>query len=171
MKIISLIGFSGSGKTYFIINAVKLLKLQLDYEVSCIKNVDQHNIDKEGKDSFEFTKAGATYSIIKNQFNEHAFFFKSKLDIKEIIEWISKGPLKVDLIFIEGFRNLNYPTVLCVKNFKEIDQQLSENVRMISGVFLSKNQKHKEYKGIPIKSIRENFNEFLEIFDIPKKNV
>jgi molybdopterin-guanine dinucleotide biosynthesis protein MobB len=168
MKIINLLGFSGSGKTTFIIRAIQLLQTHLNYNIACIKNVRQHKIDIEGKDSFEFTKAGAKYSIIKNQFNEHAFFIKSELEIQAIIEWIKKGPLEVDLIFIEGFRNLDYPTVLCVKDSKEIEQQLSDKVKMISGILSSKDQTLKEYNGIPLRDLNTDFNDFLKIFEISK---
>ncbi|NHJ24618.1 MAG: hypothetical protein EAX89_08585 [Candidatus Lokiarchaeota archaeon] len=166
MKIINLIGFSGSGKTSFIINAIKLLRTNLNYEIACIKNVHQHKIDEEGKDSFEFTKAGARYSVIKNQFNEHAFYIKSKLDVKTIIEWIKKGPSRVDLIFLEGFRDIDYPTVLCVRDYKEIEHQLSDKVKMISWILPSKDQSPKEYNGIPLMDISKNFNDFLKIFEI-----
>ena len=51
IKIIDVIGYSGSGKTYFIMTAVNYIKKQLNYNVSVIKNVKHHQIDKEGKDS------------------------------------------------------------------------------------------------------------------------
>ncbi|MHA2399095.1 MAG: GTP-binding protein, partial [Promethearchaeota archaeon] len=39
IKIIDIIGYSGSGKTYFIMNAIKLIKKQLSYNMAVIKNV------------------------------------------------------------------------------------------------------------------------------------
>ena len=46
-----MIGYSGSGKTSFIVNAIKLLKINFSYSVVVIKNVKHHSIDKKGKDS------------------------------------------------------------------------------------------------------------------------
>lgn len=169
MNIISLIGFSGSGKTQLIVQAIELLQANLNFKIACIKNVHQHDVDVKGKDSFKFMRAGATYSIIKNQLNEHAIFVKHDFKIHEIIDWISKGPLKLDLIFIEGFRKLSFPTVLCVKEYNEIAEQLSDKVRMISGVLTSKSNYPNEYKGIPIRNLKNAFTEFLNIFDISNK--
>ena len=72
IKIIDIIGYSGSGKTYFIMNAIKLIRKQLNYNVAVIKNVKHHQIDKKGKDSYIFTESGASYSAIKNNQNVHS---------------------------------------------------------------------------------------------------
>ena len=169
MNIISLIGFSGSGKTHFIVQAIELLRANLNFKIACIKNVHQHDVDVKGKDSFKFMRAGATYSIIKNQHNELAIFLRHDFEIHEVIDWISKGPLKLDLIFIEGFRKLSFPTILCVKEYNEIAEQLSDKVRMISGVLTSKSNYPNEYKGIPIRNLKNAFTEFLNTFDISDK--
>lgn len=163
-KIISLIGFSGSGKTYFITRAIQLLKSELNFNVACIKNVHQHRIDEEGKDSKLFTEAGASYSIIKNQFNEHAIFIKKDIKIKTIIEWLRKAPIKIDLLFIEGFRKINYPTILCVKKSDEINPQINPNVKMISGIINS--NEYEEIEELPLVNIETDFQKFLKLFDI-----
>ena len=56
MIIISVIGYSGSGKTHFIQKAIKRLKTEFNFEVVVIKNVHQHKIDEEGKDSYKFSE-------------------------------------------------------------------------------------------------------------------
>ena len=163
-----MIGYSGSGKTHFILNAIKLLKKNLNYEVAIVKNIHEHQIDKEDKDSFKYGEAGAQFSITKNVKNETTIFLRKEISIKELLEWIRSGPYKIDLIFIEGFRNLNYPTVLCLKNFEEIKPQLTENVRMISGLICSQNALKNEKIDInlPIIDIQKEFKKFLKIFNI-----
>ncbi|MFW9898815.1 MAG: molybdopterin-guanine dinucleotide biosynthesis protein B [Candidatus Thorarchaeota archaeon] len=163
-----MIGYSGSGKTHFILNAIKLLKKNLNYEVAIVKNIHEHQIDKEDKDSFKYGEAGAQFSITKNVKNETTIFLRKEISIKELLEWITSGPYKIDLIFIEGFRNLNYPTVLCLKNFEEIKPQLTKNVRMISGLICSQNaRKNKKIdKNLPIIDIQKEFEKFLKIFNI-----
>ncbi|TFG17052.1 MAG: molybdopterin-guanine dinucleotide biosynthesis protein MobB, partial [Promethearchaeota archaeon] len=52
MNIISVIGYSGTGKTHFILNALDLLKKVKNYNGAVIKNIHEHQIDKEGKDSY-----------------------------------------------------------------------------------------------------------------------
>jgi len=166
MIIISVIGYSGRGKTHFIQKTIIRLKTELNFEVVVIKNIHQHQIDEEGKDSHIFTEAGAVYSIIKNKFNENAIFFKKKINIEELIRWIIKGPFKVDLIFIEGFRNLSYPTILCVKELSEIKPQLNENVKVISGLITTSKLSQKSNIKLPIVDAKENFESFLKIFEI-----
>ncbi len=166
MIIISVIGYSGSGKTHFIQKMIRRLKTELNFEVVVIKNIHQHQIDEKGKDSYIFTEAGAVYSIIKNKLDENAIFLKKKINIEELIRWVIKGPFKVDIIFTEGFRNLAYPTVLCVKELSEIKPQLNENVKVISGqIATSKLNQKKEIK-LPIVGAEESLENFLKIFEI-----
>jgi molybdopterin-guanine dinucleotide biosynthesis protein MobB len=166
MIIISVIGYSGSGKTHFIQKAIRRFKSELNFEVVVIKNVHQHKIDEEGKDSYKFSKAGAVYSIIKNKLNENAIFLKKKINIEELIRWIIKGPIKVEIIFTEGFRNLSYPTILCVKKISEIKPQLNENVKVISGLITTSKLSQKSEIKLPIIDAEENFERFLKIFEI-----
>jgi molybdopterin-guanine dinucleotide biosynthesis protein B len=166
LKIISLFGYSGSGKTYFITRAIKKLKQEFNIKVAVIKNIHQHRIDEKGKDSYLFSQAGAQYSIIKNEFEENAIFFKNEVKIDELIKWIESGPLKVDLIFTEGFRQLPYPAILCVKEFSEIEQQLSSNVKMISGFIVNDVSIFIDKSNIPIVDINKDFRRFLKIFNI-----
>jgi molybdopterin-guanine dinucleotide biosynthesis protein B len=166
MIIISVIGYSGSGKTYFIQKAIRKLKTELNFEVVVIKNIHQHQIDEEGKDSYIFTEAGAILSIIKNKLNENAIFFKKKINIEELIRWVIKGPFKVDILFTEGFRDLSFPTILCVKELSDVKPQLNENVKAISGLIATSKLNQKSEIKLPIVDAEENFKTFLKIFEI-----
>lgn len=163
-----MIGYSGSGKTHFILNAIKLLKKNLNYEVAVVKNIHEHQIDEENKDSFKYGEAGAKFSITKNVNNETTIFLKNRISIERLLEWIANGPYKIDLVFIEGFRNLNYPTILCLKNFEELTPQLTSNVKIISGLICSKNNYKKEEINLdtPILDIQRDFKRFLIVFNI-----
>ena len=134
MKIISVIGYSGSGKTYLIEKAIRKLKFELNLEVGVIKYIHEHQIDEEGKDSFRFSKSGAIFSIIKNKVDESAIFLKKGINFEDLLIWLKKGPFTLDVIFFESFRNLSYPTILCVENISQIGTQINENVRIISGL-------------------------------------
>ncbi len=165
-SVISVIGYSGSGKTHFILNAIKLLKKNLNKEVSVIKFIHEHQIDKVGKDSYKYSEVGASYSVLKNIDNETTIFLKKNADITSIIEWLRNGPYKTDFIFTEGFRELNYPTVLCIKNVDDVESQLTKNVKMISGSIYLMKDYEKYYLDLPIINIEKDFKRFLEIFNI-----
>ena len=167
IKIIDVIGYSGSGKTHLITNAIKLFKKQLNYNVVVIKNVKHHQIDKEGKDSHKFTESGAIYSIIKNNTNDVGIFLKKKEDnFEEIYDWLQKGPSNVDLLLTEGFRHMNNPTILCVSKVDDIESQINENVKLISGIICSSILNIESFTEIPILDLEKEFQRFLEIFKI-----
>jgi molybdopterin-guanine dinucleotide biosynthesis protein MobB len=167
IKIFDVIGYSGSGKTYFIMNAINLLKQKLDLNVTVIKNVKHHGIDKKGKDSRIFTESGASYSIIQNLNKEMAIFLNAQdINFDELIKWLDQGPYKNNVIFTEGFRNLNNPTILCISNIDEIEPQLTDNVKMISGIICRKREITKITLDIPLINIEEDFQKFLKIFNI-----
>lgn len=166
LKIISLIGRSGSGKTNLIINAIKRLRKELHYNIAVIKNIHEHQIDEEGKDSYRYIEAGANYAITKNIYNETTLFVKKEINFSQLINWISSGPFKIDLIFTEGFRTLNHPTILCVKEFNEIESQLTKNVKMISGLITKEDISNITEFKLPIIDIEKDFVKFLNIFDI-----
>jgi molybdopterin-guanine dinucleotide biosynthesis protein MobB len=167
LKVISFFGYSGSGKTYFIENAIEKLKSKFPLDIGVIKNVHNHPVDSDGKDSQRYVKAGADLSIIRNKFNNIAFFFKREMNDVAFINWIIEGPFELDLLFIEGFRYLPYPSILCVKETKDIQAQLSQNVRMISGRITVLNKQIDNYSGIPIIDIDKKFEDFTKIFDLP----
>ncbi|MFW9865695.1 MAG: molybdopterin-guanine dinucleotide biosynthesis protein B [Candidatus Thorarchaeota archaeon] len=167
IKIIDVIGYSGSGKTYFISTAIKYLKKELNLNISVIKNVKHHRIDDQGKDSYNFTKAGASYSIIKNEDNEAAIFVNiNNLNFNRIIEWLQKGPYELDLVFTEGFRNFKHPTILCVNKLEEIKPQLNKYVKMVSGMICQNQIDSDNFTELPIVNIETSFRQFLEIFKI-----
>lgn len=99
-KIIRFIGFSGSGKTTLIEKIVSKLVLN-GFKVATVKH-DVHglDIDKENKDSYRYSKAGASESIVSS--NELTVFKIHKfLSLGDIISKIGE----VDLIIIEGYSN------------------------------------------------------------------
>ncbi|MFW9897239.1 MAG: molybdopterin-guanine dinucleotide biosynthesis protein B [Candidatus Thorarchaeota archaeon] len=167
IKIIDVMGYSGSGKTHFIAKAISMLKKHLNYNIAVIKNVKHHQIDQEGKDSSRFSTAGASYSIITNNNNDIGVFLKIKENkFKELIDWLQNGPYHIDLLITEGFRNLHNPTLLCVKNIEEIEPQLNENIKMISGLICSDEKYCDIFSYPPILDLDKNFHKFLEIFNI-----
>jgi molybdopterin-guanine dinucleotide biosynthesis protein MobB len=168
MHIIDVIGYSGSGKTSFITKAINLIKKNLNCNVTVIKNVKHHPVDEGGKDSYRFTEIGANYSVIQNINHDTAIFIKNYDEkLEKLLKWLNNGPFELDVIFTEGFRNLNNPTVLCISNFNEIEEQLTENVKMISGILSSRDLQTIETDlGLPVVDIEREFSTFLKLFDI-----
>jgi len=142
------------------------LKFELNFEVSVIKYIHEHRIDEKGKDSFRFSESGAVFSIIKNKLGESAIFLKKDFNLEELITWLDQSPFNMEIIFFESFRNLPYPTILCVEDFKDVKEQLSENVKMISGLITKNTFAQNEELGIPVVDVDKNFKKFCKIFKI-----
>ncbi|MBN1214998.1 MAG: molybdopterin-guanine dinucleotide biosynthesis protein B [Candidatus Lokiarchaeota archaeon] len=166
LNIISIIGYSNSGKTNFIEIAIKRLKKQLNKNCAVIKFIHEHKIDIEGKDTYRFKEAGALLAITQNSYSETTIFLKNKLSFINIIKWLEDSPFNINLIFIESFRDKNFPTILCVKDEEEIKPQLNENIKAISGLICTDSNRKDKYYDIPLINIETQFSSFLEIFDI-----
>lgn len=99
---------SNMGKTTLIESLIKVFKKR-GYRVGVLKH-DAHkfDIDKEGKDSYRFTHAGADNVIISSQ--EKLAMIKilqEEIPIDEIVRTFDN----VNIIFIEGFKNNMYPKI------------------------------------------------------------
>lgn len=160
-KIISFIGYSGSGKTDSILSIMNYLTKNTKYKIFILKNIHQHSIDLEGKDSFKFSKAGASGIIAKSN-SQTIFFFNYIFNFEEIFNWVEKTPIIPDIIIIEGFRDLKYNKILCAKDFKEVDEQIDDTIKIISGLITLKEKKD-FYKGIPLINALEKPESILKI--------
>ena len=147
-KLICVIGYSKSGKTNSILSIINYLTKNTDYKIFVLKNIHIHSLDLKGKDSFQFSEAGANCVITKSN-NQTTFFLNHVLKTEEIFDWIEKAPIKPDIIIAEGFRDFEYDRILCAKDFKEVEEQIDDTIKLISGLIATKPSR-KDYKGIPI---------------------
>ena len=111
--------FSGTGKTTIIEKLVSAFSAE-GYAVAVIKH-DGHDfeIDREGKDSYRFTAAGAAVSLISSK-SKTAVIESRNLELNHLIERI----MDVDVIFVEGYKNEKLPRIgiarkACGKGFTD----------------------------------------------------
>lgn len=103
---IAFAAYSGTGKTTLIEKLVRLFKSR-GYRVAVIKH-DGHRfqVDKEGKDSWRFTQAGADITVISSQ-EQTAFMEHRPLSLDALLGMVHD----VDLILVEGYKNQNLPQI------------------------------------------------------------
>lgn len=110
---------SNTGKTTLIEALITIFK-ERGYSVGVLKH-DAHKfeIDKEGKDSYRFTKAGADKMIISSK-EKLALIEKVKEEktIEEVLTMFGT----MDLIIMEGFKNSKYPKIEVHR--RDIDSRL-----------------------------------------------
>ena len=109
MKIFGIVGWKNSGKTTLLTKLIHEFSKR-GLEVSSLKHAHHDfDIDEEGKDSFKHREAGAKEVMISSK-KRWALIHENndkELDLQSLI----KKMKKVDIIFIEGFKNSNliYP--------------------------------------------------------------
>ena len=110
---------SNTGKTTLIEKLIKALKLR-NYSVGVLKH-DAHkfNIDKEGKDSFKFSMAGADNVIISSS-EKLAMIKKVEKEVPiDKILLLFKG---INIVLIEGYKDNNFPKIEVHR--KDVDSNL-----------------------------------------------
>lgn len=111
IPVIGFAAFSGTGKTTLIEKLVRNLKAQ-GYRVAVIKH-DAHKfeIDKEGKDSWRFSQAGADITLISSA-AKTAIIEQRERTFEQNLSMIHD----VDLILVEGYKQENIPKIgICRK--------------------------------------------------------
>ncbi len=124
IPIFSFVGYSGSGKTTFIEKLIKELKNR-KLRVAVIKH-DAHEfeIDKEGKDTWRFTQAGADIVSISSSKKTAKIELTDKgNDLENIIKDIKN----VDLIITEGYRAGKAPKIGVLR--KAANHKLSVSIK------------------------------------------
>ena len=100
IPIISVVAFSGTGKTTFLERLIPVLKKR-GLRLAVMKH-DAHDfqVDREGKDSWRMTRAGADVTVLTN--GQHAVLFENRpVEDAQILEQIRD----VDLILTEGYKH------------------------------------------------------------------
>ena len=170
IRLISLIGYSKSGKTASIEKLISYLHTR-NYIVLAFKHTP-------GKNTWKYSKAGADV-VVSQSPNESAILFNQKLEpmllinsIKEILQRIPSDKSSLDkeiIVILEGFRDLKGKKILCAKNNEEIKSQMDPTIIAISGSIFSNETELKiaqEENSLKFINILENPEEILKIYDI-----
>lgn len=115
---------SNTGKTTLIEGVIKLLKAR-GYSIGVLKH-DAHKfeMDREGKDSYRFSKAGADITIVSSK--TKLALIENLKEEKELEDIVSMFGYQ-DLIIIEGYKNNDYPKI-------EVHRKEVSNELVYSGV-------------------------------------
>lgn len=107
-------GPSNSGKTTLIVKIAEILKQ--NYELAIIKHDpgDKARFDKEGKDSWKFSKTGA--EVVVASATRTTLFSKRQRDIDELISLLGD----FDFLLVEGLKTLPLPRISVFRN--ELDE-------------------------------------------------
>jgi molybdopterin-guanine dinucleotide biosynthesis protein MobB len=106
IPVYSVVAFSNTGKTTMLEKLIPILKNH-GLRVAVVKH-DAHEfeIDREGKDSWRMTRAGADVTVVSSQ-TKAAFMENRYVPIDEIIARIKD----VDIIITEGYKHGPWPKI------------------------------------------------------------
>ena len=106
IPVIGFAAYSGTGKTTLIEKLVRIYKEQ-GLRVAVIKH-DAHDflIDREGKDSWRFTQAGADMTLLSSA-KKAAVIESRPLSFEDLVRMVHD----VDLILTEGYKSENIPRI------------------------------------------------------------
>ena len=144
MKIFSVFGVSGSGKTTTIELLIREL-IRRGYTVGSVKDIhfEGFAIDTVGTNTYRHKQAGAN-PVTARGLNETDVLFTGKLSIAEILRFYSGK----DFVILEGVREAGIPAILTanVDEMREVDEQITPFVFAVSGRTAAQID---EYQGLP----------------------
>ncbi len=107
IPIISIVAFSGTGKTTFFEKLIPELK-KLGLRVAVFKHGPSYfEIDKKGKDTYRMTEAGADITGIISDTKSVIMENRSR-EVIDILNMVTD----VDLILTEGFKKESWPKIM-----------------------------------------------------------
>lgn len=129
MKIVSVYGYSKSGKTTTVECLIKELKKR-NYTVGTVKEIHYESfaIDVEGSNTDRHKKAGADLVTARGLF-ETDILFQRKLSMPEILKFYNQ-----DYVILEGVTDFDVPKILCAASLEDVKERMDGSVFALSGV-------------------------------------
>ena len=162
-KTIGIAGWSGSGKTTLVENLIKIFKNKYKLKVCTLKHAHKNfEIDKKGKDSYRFSKAGSDQVIISSS-RQWAVINQSNNEEKDL-NFLLKNAISADIVLVEGWKYSNIKKIEVYR--KEVNKEfLYKNDSNIVAIALE-NTKTKIHKDI----FKLDLNNYNSIADFIIKN-
>ncbi len=108
MKVMGIVGWSGSGKTSLLVEVLPIL-IERGLKVSTMKHAHHRfDVDKPGKDSFRHREAGASEVLVVTS-SRWVLMHESRDEAEPSIESLIERMTPVDLLLIEGFKTHQHP--------------------------------------------------------------
>jgi molybdopterin-guanine dinucleotide biosynthesis protein B len=108
MRVMGVVGWSGSGKTSLLVELLPIFR-RMGLQVSTMKHAHHDfDVDRPGKDSFLHREAGAAEVLVVSS-TRWALLHESREESEPSIEALIERMTPVDLLLIEGFKTHRHP--------------------------------------------------------------
>ena len=155
MKIFSVFGVSGAGKTTTIEAIIREL-INRGYSVGSIKDIhfEQFAIDTPGTNTSKHKKAGAN-PVTARGLNETDVMFDRQLSITELLHFYRQ-----DYVVLEGVSEPDIPMILTANSVDELNRLITPFVFAVSGRIASKIN---SYNGLPAVDATANISALTDL--------
>ena len=131
MKIIGIVGWKNSGKTYFASKIINKLKIK-NYSVASVKHAHhEFDIDHIGTDSYVHRESGSSQVIVSSS-KRWAKITELNNSKEPTLNELLYQLTETDIVIIEGFKNDNHPKIEIIK--KGNDEYLFNKISNVKAV-------------------------------------
>lgn len=158
MKVFSVFGISGSGKTTTIENIIKEL-IRRGYSVGSVKEIhfEDFAIDQEGTNTYRHKVAGADVVTARGNY-ETDILYPRRLSLNDILRFYDH-----DFVVCEGKNDdANIPRIITANNEEEIIERLDDTVFAISGKIANQ---MKSFRNLPVINGIEEAQELVDLIE------
>lgn len=157
MKVISVYGYSKSGKTTTVERIIKEL-IKRNYTVGSVKEIhyEEFAIDMEGSNTDRHRKAGAGLVTARGLY-ETDILFKERLSMPEILKFYDQ-----DFVILEGVTDFEVPKILCASSVEDAMERIHPSVFVLSGVISNKISRFKSLSVINAVTDIERLTDLVE---------
>jgi len=157
MKIVSIRGYKGSGKTSVATTLIRELKSR-GYKVSSVKSIHMEGwrIDQPGKNSYAHREAGAE-PVAAWGLEETAIIFPRRLKPMELLKFFN-----ADWLVVEGDLHLPVPQIVCAKSVEDARELRNGLTFMFSGILSNEID---ELDGLPVINALEDPQKFVDFVE------
>ena len=143
MKVFSIVGYSGSGKTTTIEYLIRELKAR-GYTVGSVKEVHSEGftMDTKPESNTNRHRAAGSELVTARGLTETDIIFQEKLDMRKIFSFYSG----FDYVICEGVRDYPIPTIMTSASLEDLEPKWSDYTFCVSGKIADEIS---EYNGIP----------------------
>ncbi len=157
MKIFSVFGISGTGKTTTIEYIIRELKKRR-YTLGSIKEIhfEDFAIDTPGSNTDRHSKAGAA-PVTARGYYETDILYPEKLALADILFHYEQ-----DYVVIEGIDDGNFPKIITARTSEEVDERIDDSIFAICGKIANELE---EYRGLPVIDARKETERLVDLIE------
>jgi len=133
MKIIGIIGWKNTGKTFFVSKIIKKLKSQ-NYRIASIKHAHhEFDIDHPNTDSYIHRMSGSSQVIISSSKRWAKISELRNTQEKKLNDLINELE-KPDIVIVEGYKNEIHPKIEIIRDFEDKSKFLFKKIKNVIAI-------------------------------------